>query len=255
MTASLSDEQVRHFWDRGYVSRIPILSPDEAATQFAELERREAAAVEAGGGTWEPRDYRPWEHDEHPLWDWADALVRHPVLLDAVESILGPDILVRNADVFVKNAKVRRGIGWHTDTAEKGADADRMLTVWLGLTPSTVKNGCLRFSAGTHRIDIPHGPTDKHHLTLNKQAVAHLDPEATVHNVMMPGEASFHHFRTVHGSGPNRTRERRVGFVVRYMSPEITPETAESGVATLVRGEDTTGNFMLKERFPMTWTD
>jgi ectoine hydroxylase-related dioxygenase (phytanoyl-CoA dioxygenase family) len=149
---------------------------------------------------------------------------------------------------------VRRGIGWHIDTAERGEDTNGMLTAWLGLTASTKQNGCLAFSAGSHDIEIPGGPKDKYTLTLTREAQSHLDPAATVLNEMAPGMASLHHFRMIHASGPNRSDARRVGFVVRYMRPDVSQATAESGQATLVRGSDRVGNFSLKPRFPMTWT-
>lgn len=254
MSGSLTPEQVEHYRTRGFVNRIPIFSPDVAATWLARLEELERAELEKRGGVWPQRDFRPWEADDHPMFAWANELVRTPVLLDAVESILGPDILVRNADVFVKNPGLKRDIGWHTDTAEKGEDADHLLTVWLGLTASTRQNGCILYSAGTHRAEIPNGPKDKHTLTFIREAIASLKPQDTFLNEMDAGMCSMHHFRIAHASGPNRSPARRIGFVVRFMSPDIHPETAESGAATVVRGRDRNGRFFLREKFPMTWT-
>lgn len=250
---SLSPDQIESYWERGFVNRLPVISADEAADALAELERIEAAEIERRGGAWTERHCRPSEQD-HPLRAWLDRLVRLPGLLDAVEGVLGPDILVRNADVFLKEPGVRRGIGWHIDTAEQGPDADRLLTAWVGLTASTAENGCLRYAAGSHRLEIPDGPKDKYHLTFTKEAAAALDPASVAFNLMDPGMASLHHFRLAHASGPNTSSGRRVGFVVRYMSPQITPATAESGVATLVRGSDRFGHFKLKDDFPMTWS-
>lgn len=254
MTASLTPEQVARYWTEGFVTGVPALTPEEAADHLARLEAIEADEIARRGGTWDKRDYRPWEDPEHPLAAWLDALARHPRVLDAVASVLGPDVLIRNADVFVKHPGVRRGIGWHQDTAVVGEDADRLVTVWVGLTEATVANGALQYAAGSHRLHIPGGPTDRYTLTFTKEAAAHLDPARTVHNVMAPGMLSLHHFRTAHRSGPNTTTSRRVAFVGRYMAPRISPETAESGQATLVRGTDRFGHFALKERFPMTWT-
>ncbi|MCB9663509.1 MAG: phytanoyl-CoA dioxygenase family protein [Alphaproteobacteria bacterium] len=251
---SLSPDQIEHYWQEGYVTGLRALSEEEAGAFLAELEEIEAREVEARGGRWHPRDYRPWEQEDHPLVDWLDRLARHPAVLDHVASLLGPDILVRNCDVFIKEPGVRRGIGWHRDTAVTGEDADRLLTVWLGLTDADDAKGALRFSARSHRQDIPGGPKDRFTLTLTKEAATHLDPERTVHNTLRPGMMSMHHFATVHSSGPNTTTSRRVAFVGRYMSPAISTDTAESGQATLVRGQDTHRHFALKPRFPMTWT-
>lgn len=253
MTASLPQASVEQYWRDGFLSALPILSDAEAADYLARLEAIEAEQIAKGGGTWDNRDYRPWDHPDHPLIGWLDELARHPAILDVVESILGPDIMVRNCDVFIKNPGVRRGIGWHQDTAERGEDADCLLNVWLGLTPSTIENGGMRFSRGSHRLEIPGGPKDRFTLTFTKEAAAHLDPTQTVDNIMSPGMASVHHFRTAHTSGPNRTDARRVAFVGRYMAARISQETAESGAGVLVRGENT-GPLSTKDRFPMTWT-
>ncbi|HMV67009.1 MAG TPA: phytanoyl-CoA dioxygenase family protein [Myxococcota bacterium] len=254
MSGTLTPEQVEHYQTQGFVNRIPIFTPDEAGRWLARLEDLERAELDRRGGDWKDRDFRPWVTDDHPMFAWANELVRTPALLDAVESLLGPDILVRNADIFVKNPGLRRDIGWHVDTAEKGADADQLLTVWLGLTESTRKNGCILYSAGTHRREIPNGPKDKHSLTFTREAIASLRPQDTALNEMEAGMCSMHHFRIAHASGPNRSDARRIGFVVRFMSPDIQPETAESGAATVVRGSDRRGRFHLRDKFPMTWT-
>jgi non-heme Fe2+,alpha-ketoglutarate-dependent halogenase len=254
MSTPLSPDDIEGYWKRGYAHRVPVLSQEEVIHYLDRLNALQAAEVERQGGTWWPRDYRPWDHPDHPFADWLSELARHPKILDAVEGILGPNILVRNADIFVKIPGVSRGIGWHVDTAEQGSDTDCMLTAWIGLTESTQRNGCLQFSAGSHRQEIPDGPKDKHTLTLTKTAVKSLNPAATVLNLMDPGMMSMHHFRMVHRSMNNYTDIPRVGFVVRYMSTAISQATAESGRATLVRGSDSYGNLALKDSFPMSWS-
>jgi ectoine hydroxylase-related dioxygenase (phytanoyl-CoA dioxygenase family) len=252
MSGSLTPEQVEHYWREGWVHRIPVLAPEEVEELVRRLE--EVEAEQSAQGAWTARDYRPWDQPDHPLLDWIDRLARHPVVLDAVESILGPDILIRNADVFLKEPGLKRGIGWHVDTAVQGPDADRLLTAWIGLSASTVENGGLQFSAGSHRRVYPGGPKDRYTLTFTKETAALLDPADTRSNVMEPGMMSLHHFRTAHRSGPNLSTGRRIAFVGRYMAPAISAETAESGQATLVRGTDRFGHFALKPRFPLTWT-
>lgn len=254
MTTALTPDQIESYWHEGYVNRLVAFTPEEAAVHLAHFEAIEAEQVASHGGEWKQRDYRPWENAEHPLRDWLDGLARHPRILDFAESILGPDILIRNADLFVKNPGLRRGIGWHVDTAEQGPDADLLLTVWVGLTPSTDENGGLHYAAGSHVQTLPDAPKDKWTLTLSPTAVGALDRSREVVNVMEAGMMSMHHFRLAHASGPNRTTGRRVGFVCRYMAPAISQATAESGVATLLRGKDTHGHFALKPHFPMTWT-
>ena len=242
------------YWTHGFASGMQAMTAEEAHGFLAELQDIEATQDALYDDGWTTRDYRPWDHPDHPLADWAMSIVMHPGVRAVASSILGPELLVRNADVFVKNPKTRRGIGWHQDTAEQGSETDGMMTMWLGLTASTVENGCLKFIPGSHIGEIPHGPKDKFTLTLNQQALAHLDVANAAFNVMTPGQCSAHHIRMVHASDANRTRERRVGFVIRWMTPEVSAAVCESGTAYVAQGSRTGPGIQAKPHFPMTWT-
>lgn len=252
---ALTEAQREHYVSQGYVSQVDVLSEAEAAAYLERFERLVADEVAAQGGQWKERDYRPRKGDDspYPLKAWAWELLRTPALLEAASSLLGPDLLVRNVDIFYKPAKWRRAIGWHLDTAMRAPEVDHIITAWLGLTPSTATNGGLRFLPGSHRREIPHGPRDKFTLTLNARALAHIDESEAVDNEMAPGQMSMHHFSMVHGSGANTTRAPRLGFVVRFMSPKITQAIAESGQAVLLQGRNHPANLQLKEQFPITW--
>lgn len=251
----LKPEAVEAYWRDGFVSGIPIMSSEEAATWLTRLEAIEATERARLGGTWTERDYYPWKHPDHPMLEWYSELGRHPRVLDAVSSVLGPDVLIRNADIFIKEPGVRRqGIGWHWDTAQQLEDADQFCTVWLGLTESTDLNGGLRFIKGGHRMTIPDAPKDKFTLTFSDDAKAALRGSDKVNNDMTAGCMSIHHAHMPHSSMPNKTDKRRVAFVIRFMAPTISQEMAESGVATLVRGRDQQRHFSLKDTFPVTWS-
>ena len=253
---TLSPEQVEHFRREGYVSGIPVLDRSEVVRFRGLLERVESQQRALHGGSWPERDHLPRRVDDHPLKNLFHTLARNSRVLDAVESILGPDNLVRNGDVFIKEPMTDPGIGWHQDTTMRLPEADHLLSVWIGLTPSTPENGGMRFSRGTHLDDLPtpHRPRDNTELTLTAEASRLMDPSRTVDNVLGAGEMSMHHSLTLHSSGPNGFDDRRIAFVIRYMSTAISPEGAECGVAMLVRGKDTVGRFHLKEDFPVTWT-
>jgi len=251
---SLTDAQVSDYWESGFINNVEVLSAKEAASWLSRLEVVESAQREQLGGTWDDRDYYPWRDENHPMIPWYAELARHPALLDAVASVLGPDLLIRNADIFIKEPGVRRqGIGWHWDTAQRLDDVDQFLSVWLGLTPSTDTNGGRRFIRGGHRIEIPDAPKDKFTLTFNATARAALTEHEKVNNDMPAGSMSLHHAHMPHSSMPNRSDSRRAAFVIRFMSTSISQEMAESGVATLVRGTDNHGHFKLNETFPVTW--
>ena len=242
-------------WERdGFVRGLRWMDAEEATARLQAFEALEAAALaEQPPGTKMP-DFRPWDHADHPLRAWMTELVDDPRLHAMLVPLLGPDLLLRNADVFAKAPGLRRGIGWHWDTAELGPDADHLVTVWLALTTATPANGGLRYAAGSHRLIPPDAPTDRHRLTFSPTAVAALDPASFVDNALQPGQVSVHHFRLAHSSGPNTTTGRRIGIALRVLSPRCSPETAESGQAYRMTGTGPVGRWQLRDRFPMTWT-
>jgi ectoine hydroxylase-related dioxygenase (phytanoyl-CoA dioxygenase family) len=240
----------------GFRVGVPVLDADEVADARAEFLAIEAEQRRRHGGRWEDRHFYPWQHPDHPMKALYQRLARHPRLLDAVGAILGPDLLVRNADVFVKEPGVRRTVAWHLDTAVRDGTEDAYLTAWLGLGEegATAENGGLQFLRGGHRLDVPDRPKDRHHLTFGPGAMAIVTPDRVVQSVMPPGHASLHHACMPHFSGPNLSAHRRIAFVVRFVSPGISSAMAESGTATLVRGSAGKAPFALKDDFPVTWS-
>lgn len=245
--SNLSAAQVSHYWERGYVNRIPVLDADELASFRAEFDRLEAAQ----GPDWLDRDFRPWKHDSHPFEDWFIELATHPRILDAVESLLGPDLLVRNGDVFTREVGGFEGVLWHVDSSKEGPVMDGMLSAWIGLSDSTRANGAIEFAVGTHRDGVERGFNDE--LGIDDEAVRGVEAGQTVFNEMEAGEMSLHHIRLIHRSQTNETDERRIGYVVRYMTPYVTVEAAEAGQGMLVRGRCPTRHFGLTPNFPISW--
>lgn len=251
----LTPEQVARYWEDGFLIGVPILGRDEvrdARETFLRIESEERARR---GGTWPDRHFHPWTSPDHPMRALFHRLARHPRLIAAVAAILGPDVLIRNADVFVKEPGVKRTVAWHLDTAMRDGTEDLYLTAWLGLSEggASAANGGLRFVRGGHRMAIPDRPADKHHLTLSATALAAIPQDRVVQSEMPSGHASFHHACMPHFSGPDLTSERRIGFVVRFMGAGISPAMAESGSATLVAGRYAGPGFRLSPDFPVTW--
>lgn len=243
------------FYRNGFVQGIDVLSPEEAAQWRQRLEQIEQAERARQGGAWADRDFYPWENPEHPMLEWMLELCQHPRLLDVVSAVLGPDLLIRNADLFIKEPQLTgQAIAWHWDSSMRDPSADGFLSVWLGLTPSTPENGGMRFLRGAHRMDLPDAPKDRHHLNFSETALKALEGCERVDNRMDIGQASMHHVHMPHSSGLNHSADRRMGLVIRFMRPSVSKEMAESGVATLVRGRDRAGHFELRPTFPITWS-
>lgn len=121
------------------------------------------------------------------------------------------------------------------------------MTAWLALSPATVASGCMDFATGSHRNPIlPHDDTfSETNLLSRGQEIAVDVPEADrVHVELRPGQISLHHGLTIHGSGPNRSDDRRIGVAIRYINPEARQQVADRDYAMLARGVDIGRNFI-----------
>jgi ectoine hydroxylase-related dioxygenase (phytanoyl-CoA dioxygenase family) len=129
------------------------------------------------------------------------------------------------------------------------------VTAWVALTPSTVDNGALQVIPGSHLVDqLPHRDTfDPRNLLSRGQEIAvDVDADRAVTLELQPGEMSLHHVRLVHGSAPNSSSGRRVGFAIRYLPTSVAQTNGQHDSATLVRGNDEHHHF---EREPEATAD
>src|SRR5438874_5826026 len=211
MPKSLTEAAIARYREAGYLAPLRVMSEDEALALRARLE-----IVEAGMGGSLRGDLR---HKTHLLFPFLADLVRHPRILDAVEDLLGPDLLCWTSNFFIKEAANPAFVSWHQDSTYWGLSAPEVATAWVALTPSTAANGAMAVIPGSHKSDqIPHRDTfDRHNLLTRGQEVAvTVDETKAVPLILKPGEMSLHHVRLVHGSPPNPSQDRRIGFAIRY---------------------------------------
>jgi hypothetical protein len=242
MPKTLSPTQIAAYERDGYLAPLRVMIASEARALRGTLE-----SIEAGMGGPLRGDIR---HKAHLLFPFLAELIRHPAILDAVEDLLGPDILCWNTNFFIKEAETPSFVSWHQDSTYWGLSTPDVCTAWVALTPSNLANGAMAVIPKTHTIDqIPHRDTfDRHNLLTRGQEVAvEVDAREAVPLVLEPGEMSLHHVRLVHGSPPNPSPDRRIGFAIRYI-PTAIRQIEGSDSATLVRGEDRYGNFELEPR-------
>jgi len=227
--------------DQGCVAPIRVLTTEEAAALLARLDAVTADQVAPVR--------HPWIYKSYLLFTWMDALVRNPRILDHVERIVGPDILVMSADIWRKLAGETRHISWHQDAGYWYLDPPDIVTAWVALTEVTVQNGCMRFALGTHRLNlIEHENTYAADNMLSHGQTVKLDMDhwTKVDDVLQPGEMSLHHALLAHCSGPNRTQSPRVGICIRYLPGKIRTTGGPPVSAMVVRGRHT-GNLILEE--------
>lgn len=238
----LSEAAVRQYQEHGYYSPVRIMSPEDAADVRANLE-----AYEARAGILEGR----MRHKSHLLFTWLADLVRHPRILDAVEDVLGPNILCWGSSFFIKEPRNAGFVSWHQDSTYWGLDPADVVTAWFALSDSTPDNGAMRVIPGSHKLDqVPHQDTfnKDNLLSRGQEVMVDVDPARAVMMPLRAGEISLHHVRLIHGSDPNPSDTRRVGFAIRYIPTTVRQVAGAHDGATLVRGVDEYGHFAPEER-------
>ena len=243
MPKTLSSQQVAAYERDGFVFPVPVLSAAETYALRADLE------------SWEQRvshliDW-PEKSKSYLLFDWADRLVHHPRVLDAVEDLIGPDILVYHSTLFSKEAHQDAFVRWHQDGVYFFLEPRLHVTAWVALSEASVEAGCMRAIAGSHkRGDIEHDDKPDP-LNLIKRGQGISDRFDSEPGVMMPvraGEMSLHHTNLVHASGPNRAGDRRIGLGISYIPTSVRPVGHATPSALLVRGVDRHNHFVAESR-------
>jgi non-haem Fe2+, alpha-ketoglutarate-dependent halogenase len=242
MPRMLSPAQIAQYHEQGFISPIRVMSAAAAGEYRSRLEAYEASSGGPLGG-----DLR---HKSHLLFTWLAELVRHDKILDAVEDLHGPDLLCWTTNFFIKEKANPAFVSWHQDSTYWGLSRPDVVSAWVAFTPANSANGAMKVIPGTHKIDqIAHRDTfDKHNLLTRGQEVAvDVDESKAVTIALEPGEMSLHHVRLVHGSPPNTSNDRRIGFAIRYV-PTSVSQVAGADSATLVRGADRYHHFELEPR-------
>jgi hypothetical protein len=227
----------------GYYFPVDVLSASEAATCRALLERFESTQGHALYGAQRSKS--------HLLFTWIDELIRHPRVLDAVEDLIGPDILCWNTLWWIKEPASESYVGWHQDLRYWGLDSNELVTVWLALSPATVESGCMRILPRSHIGDmLPHDDlyNADNLLTRGQEISVTVDEATTVAMELAPGQISMHNVRVAHASAPNRARDRRIGISMHYIPPSARQLAADWDTASLVRGQDRHHHFTLAPR-------
>lgn len=242
MPKLLSRSQIDRFHEQGFLAPIRVMPAAEALEYRRRLERFEAGA----GGPLRGE----LRHKSHLLFAWLADLVRHPRILDAVEDLYGPDLLCWTSNFFIKEKESPAFVSWHQDSTYWGLSRPDVVTAWVAFTAANAGNGAMQVIPGSHCLDqIAHRDTfGKHNLLTRGQEIAvAVDERQAVRLDLEPGEMSLHHVRLVHGSPPNASQDRRIGFAIRYI-PTSVAQTAGEDSASLVRGEDRFGHFAPEPR-------
>jgi ectoine hydroxylase-related dioxygenase (phytanoyl-CoA dioxygenase family) len=161
----------------------------------------------------------------HMRYEWAFRLASHPAGLDAVESLIGPEILIDGNLVFYKPPHDASYASWHQDSVYSGWHLTPSVSAWIALTASDPANGCMRVIPGSHKQGLlEHDNVPEPHRLNRRGERLRMDVDETqaIDLVLRPGEMSLHHTNIVHGSNPNTSDGPRIGFIVRFVTNQST---------------------------------
>ena len=208
MTDTLHSEVLKRYERDGVAFPIRVLS-DQEVTQFR-------AELEAVAGD------NPRRMDQlHMRYEWAYRLASHENVLDAVERLIGPEILIDGNLVFYKPPHDEGYASWHQDSVYSGWHLTPSVSAWIALTVSEPANGCMRVIPGSHKQGLLEHENVHDPNLLNKRGERlrmDVDESQAVDVVLKPGEMSLHHTNIVHGSNPNTSDGPRIGFIVRFVT-------------------------------------
>lgn len=243
MSRVLSSNQIRDYEQDGVVFPIKVLTDEELVTARTALETLMTALGKRP-------DSQLFRH-LHLFHRWARDLALHPRVLDAVEDVIGHDILLHSSTVFWKRPRDAGYVSWHQDGYYSGLSELQYTSAWLAITDSSPDNGCMRVVRGSHRQGIvPHNSSSTSSDNFVTLEIARQVDEGQATDVnLAPGEMSLHHVAIVHGSNANASDRPRIGYAVRYVSPKVRQKLDHYPVI-LARGHDRFGHYRLLEQPP-----
>ena len=217
LIGSLSSEVLERYERDGIVFPVPVLSASEVARYRAALE---SIAELCGEGSLKRFD------NLHLYFPWAYRLATHEALLDTVETVLGPELVIDGTLVFYKPPHDASYASWHQDSVYSGWHLTPSISAWIALTKSERANGCMRAVPGSHKLGLlDHENVHDDPNLLNRRGERiRMDVRESdaVDVVLKRGEMSLHHTNIVHGSNPNGSDGPRIGFIVRFVTNRTT---------------------------------
>jgi len=211
-----NSERVRDYEQNGYVAPIDIFTSSEIAQIRSEIEAAEAK--------WGDRFRNSGRNNAHYVLPVLDQIAHEPRILDVVEQLIGKDILVCGTTLFVKEPETKGFISWHQDARYVGLEPHNWVTAWLAISDVNEENGCMRMLPGSHLAPLhDHVDTyDEDNILTRGQTVPDVNESESVPVELKAGQLSLHHPRVIHGSGPNLSHSRRMGFAIQsYIGGDV----------------------------------
>ena len=241
--AYLSLNQLKQYKDEGFVSPINVFSKEKAKEIRDEIELIEKEMPE--------ELEKSGRYNAHLISPLLDGVTHNPKILDAVQSLIGEDILVCGTTLFIKNPNEKGFVSYHQDAKYIGLEPHNWVTAWVAITDSNEHNGCMRMWSGSHKDNLKQHDQNfnEGNLLTRGQTINDVPKENTTPLILSSGQMSLHHPTVVHGSDLNKSNDRRIGFVIQsYIGTNVKQVLGKNSVQ-LGRGMD---NFNFHEKIGRT---
>ena len=228
----LTSNQLKQYEDEGFVSPINIFSKNKAKEirdEIELIENKMPEELENSG-----------RYNAHLISPLLDEVTHNSKILDAVQSLIGENILVCGTTLFIKNPNQKGFVSYHQDAKYIGLEPHNWVTAWVAITDSNEKNGCMRMWSGSHKDNLKDHDQkfNEGNLLTRGQTVKNVPHQETTPLILKAGQMSLHHPTVVHGSELNKSNDRRIGFVIQsYIGTDVKQVLGKNSVQ-LARGVD-----------------
>ena len=228
----LSSNQLKQYEDEGFVSPINIFSKEKAKEIRDEIELIEKTMPE--------ELEKSGRYNAHLISPLLDEVAHNSKILDAVESLIGENILICSTTLFIKNPNEKGFVSYHQDAKYIGLEPYNWVTAWVAVTDSNEHNGCMKMWSGSHKDNLKEHDQNfnEGNLLTRGQTVKNVPKNEIKNLILNAGQMSLHHPKTVHGSEINYSNDRRIGFVIQsYIGTNVKQVLGKNSVQ-LARGID-----------------
>ena len=253
----LTDEQVAHFHEFGFLKGVRILNDDQIEILRSELVEISDPENDGREFFYEYNSNESKDPDKilfHALGAWRTGpgfhdLLWHPAFVVPASQLLGGAVRFWHDQLFVKPAHHGGEVIWHQDYSYWTRTRPMAhLTCWIGLDDSTLENGCVHYVPRSHKWNLL--PREDFASDMDK-ILEYLSPEQTAEFKPVPielkkGECSFHHPLMVHGSYSNSSDRARRAAVINVIRDGVYSDSDTpllDGVPVIPKGHQLDGRF------------
>lgn len=237
---TLTRQQIEHFNLEGYIAPLALYDDHEATQQRDYLDGLLRQFLRDGR---DPYDINEYHHLCQGIYD----IVTHPRLLDYVEDLIGPDIVLWGSHYFCKMPGDKRTVPFHQDAVYWPFRPAKAVTAWIAIDEVHPQAGPMCFLPASHLQGRLEWQRRSEEVVLELE-VKNLDQFGDAHPLILKaGQLSLHTDLLVHGSAANSSSHRRCEFTARYVPSNVWVKDEKhlgwTRSAVICRGTDPSGRW------------